>query len=1027
MPERLGRYELLKKIAQGGMAEIFLARSSSIGGIEKVVVVKRMLPQFAGDDEFIQMFLDEARVAASLNHPNVVQMYDAGDDAGRYYMAMEYLHGEDVRSILRALRGGGRKLPIEHAVNVAIGSAAGLHHAHAAVGMDGKPLQIVHRDVSPHNVFLTFDGAVKVVDFGIAKARNRKSETRAGTLKGKVPYMSPEQLRGDVGIDRRSDVFAVGVMLYEITLGVRPHVTSGQGEFALMMSIARGDIRPPTSVDPDFPKPLEKILLKALAREPAHRYQTARELQEDLEAFARDARLDVSATGLASFMHDTFGERVEAWRNAQAEGRDLAEAAVRLEEARREAHAESDPEIEIPVADVGSTLHLVGATTDYGVDVIRRELNGVDVVTIGGRLTEAFQGSALGSALGRATLLDLALVERVTSFGVREWMALLESSRASVESLYLARCSDAFVNQLSMIRSLAGQAQLVSFFAPYVCEQCGTSFRHQVDVERDAAALTAGRAPEAECPVCGGRGGLDDDPSYLAFALPHVGKRVPDEVRGALAAIEREAHANAEQVEKLVVGATTRITVRRALDRSIRWKRVLDGIEGDAVIDLSDVGKVSEDGGLNFVQALRALDPEVRSLELLGVPSSVVVALAKLPERLSVASVVFDGECASCRNAHSPLVQLRALAEAHAKGGALNVSCRRCNGQLDCVSWPRVAAVLFAGVPAGADAERVDSSKRSLTPPPSTSSPVAGASAPPASAAKQPRAWLVPALLGGALVVATAIGLAKRRGDGPSTSQAAAAAPSAVASGAASTAQRSPASASASSSGSAAARTPPEWLSRGMEELAGETLIVGVGTAPTEERALADARASAIRAFALATLGRMAEGSAKKFVVDRVGGDGARARLEDAGAVAERWLRQVGTIATPVRVGSFVEVVAEGTRVSARYSLGREALDRATKGYEQLAVVGDVTVAPVFPLLESVIHTKGELVVVAVPARRGARPDGVGVGDVLLDVDGVPVPSVLALETARKAAPKGAKLALGFESAGARTTIQVSP
>jgi hypothetical protein len=297
----------------------------------------------------------------------------------------------------------------------------------------------------------------------------------------------------------------------------------------------------------------------------------------------------------------------------------------------------------------------------------------------------------------------------------------------------------------------------------------------------------------------------------------------------------------------------------------------------------------------------------------------------------------------------------------------------------------------------------------------------------PASGARGPRSWLLPALGAGVLVVAVAAFAISRQQRAPASQPSSAVTPSAQVATPAST-SASPAatpSGSAAVGARAAPRVAPDWLGRTSEEVAGETLIIGVGTGPSEERALANARASAIRAFAIATLARMSEGAAKKFVVDRVGADGARARAEDAAGVAERWLRQVGTTATPVRVGSFVEVVAEGTRVSARYSLGSDALDRAAKLYEQVAVVGDVTVAPVFPLLESVIHTKGELVVVAVPAKRGARPDGVG--DVLLDLDGVPIPSLAALDTARKAAANGAKIKLGFESAGARTTIEVKP
>jgi len=220
-PIHLGKYELIKRIATGGMAEIYLARVSGLPGFEKIVVVKRILPQLATNQEFVQMFLDEARVAATLHHPNIVQMYDIGAVDGNYFISMEYLHGEDLRSIARAMRQKGQdRVPLEHALGIGVGIAAGLHYAHEKVGFDGKPLHIVHRDITPQNIFVTYDGGVKLVDFGIAKASNRASETRYGSLKGKIPYMSPEQCRSEP-LDRRSDIFSLGILLYEQTTSVR--------------------------------------------------------------------------------------------------------------------------------------------------------------------------------------------------------------------------------------------------------------------------------------------------------------------------------------------------------------------------------------------------------------------------------------------------------------------------------------------------------------------------------------------------------------------------------------------------------------------------------------------------------------------------------------------------------------------------------------------------------------------------------------------------------------------------------------
>jgi hypothetical protein len=261
-------------------------------------------------------------VAATLHHPNIVQMYDVGEVDGSYFISMEYLHGVDVRTLIRGMRERQEWIPLEHALNVVIGMSAGLHYAHEKLGFDGRPLGIVHRDINPHNVFITYDGAVKIVDFGIAKASNRFNETRAGTLKGKIPYMSPEQCRGE-SLDRRSDVFAIGIMLYELTTAYRLY--KGKSEFEVLKKIVEGTITPPSQLRTDYPPSLEAIVLKALAKKRDERYQTACELQADLEAFARDHRAVISSIALSSYVQSLWPAKVEAWQEAQASGKDLAE------------------------------------------------------------------------------------------------------------------------------------------------------------------------------------------------------------------------------------------------------------------------------------------------------------------------------------------------------------------------------------------------------------------------------------------------------------------------------------------------------------------------------------------------------------------------------------------------------------------------------------------------------------------------------------------------------------------------------
>jgi serine/threonine protein kinase len=299
---KLGRYELLRNLAVGGMAELFVARASGLEGFEKLVVLKRILPQLATNADFIKMFLDEARIAALLHHPNIAQVYDFGRAGESYFFTMEYVPGKDLREILRAAKRRGG-IPLEHALGIILGVAAGLHYAHERVGIDGEPLGIVHRDVSPANVLVTRDGGVKLVDFGVAKARSRQTETRAGTLKGKIAYMSPEQCKGEE-VDRRSDVFALGILLYELSTGTR--LFKGDNEFAILREIATQDVPPPSSRTADYPPELEAIVLRALKREPAERYPTAEELQVELEAFVTRHRLVVSPVGLRRFLAELF-------------------------------------------------------------------------------------------------------------------------------------------------------------------------------------------------------------------------------------------------------------------------------------------------------------------------------------------------------------------------------------------------------------------------------------------------------------------------------------------------------------------------------------------------------------------------------------------------------------------------------------------------------------------------------------------------------------------------------------------------
>ena len=293
------------------MAEVLLARSSGIEGFTRHVVVKKIRPSLTKDQAFVQMFLNEARLAAQLHHANIVQVHDIGQEGNEYFFAMEYVHGEDVRRLLTQLARHKEKIPFEHAVTIITAAAVALHHAHEQLGSDRKPLGIVHRDVTPANIIVGYDGNVKVVDFGIAKAVSKSTEdTGAGMLKGKASCMSPEQCTAGA-IDRRSDVFALGIVLYELVTTRR--LFKAENDFLTMSAIVSGKVPPVRGYRPDLPVELEAIIMKALALKPADRYQTADDMRAALEAFAAKAALRTSTSALATFMKLKFGERPEPW------------------------------------------------------------------------------------------------------------------------------------------------------------------------------------------------------------------------------------------------------------------------------------------------------------------------------------------------------------------------------------------------------------------------------------------------------------------------------------------------------------------------------------------------------------------------------------------------------------------------------------------------------------------------------------------------------------------------------------------
>ncbi|MBZ4417666.1 protein kinase [Myxococcus sp. RHSTA-1-4] len=304
-PTLFGKYLLLERINVGGMAEVFIAKAFGVEGFERILAIKKILPTMAEDEEFITMFIDEARISVQLNHANIVHIHELGKHDDTYFIAMEYVAGRDVRTILERYRRRKEIMPTAQAVFVASKMCDGLDYAHRKKDARGQDLHIIHRDISPQNILISYEGEVKVIDFGIAKAANRSQKTQAGILKGKFGYMSPEQVRG-MPIDRRSDIFAVGVLLYEMLTGEKLFV--GESDFSTLEKVRNADVPLPREFNPNIPPGLEKVVLKALAREPEERYQWASDLAEDLMRFLLAGDAIYSSKHLSSYMKEAFAE-----------------------------------------------------------------------------------------------------------------------------------------------------------------------------------------------------------------------------------------------------------------------------------------------------------------------------------------------------------------------------------------------------------------------------------------------------------------------------------------------------------------------------------------------------------------------------------------------------------------------------------------------------------------------------------------------------------------------------------------------
>ena len=353
----LGRYELLMPIASGGMAMVWAARLKGSRGFQKIVAIKTMLPKLSEDDQFEQMFLDEASLASQIRHPHVVEIHDLGEESGILYLVMEMVDGVPLNQLMKAAkRQGGVPMPI--AVRIVMAACAGLHAAHELKDREGKLVGLVHRDVSPQNLLVTYEGVTKVVDFGIAKATALGGgATVAGQIKGKVAYMSPEQVKG-ADIDRRVDVFAIGIVLYALTTGKHP--LRRESEAATMYNICSPDaVMPPSKIIQGYPAQLERVVLKALAKDPEQRFQSADDLLRALDALPASMRA-ATDVDVGRFVQQLFVERRDERQRALSHALELADRQARDEQRSLGLPAQSN------TASGVSAVAVLGNTADTG-------------------------------------------------------------------------------------------------------------------------------------------------------------------------------------------------------------------------------------------------------------------------------------------------------------------------------------------------------------------------------------------------------------------------------------------------------------------------------------------------------------------------------------------------------------------------------------------------------------------------------------------------------------------------------------
>jgi len=667
---RRSQYRYLRRIATGGMAELFLGESTGVGGVTKRVALKRMLPAHAGDQEFARMFLDEARLASTLQHPNIVQTHDVIQSGNELVMVMEYLEGADLQNFRRQAHARGQAFTLEQVLYIVRSVLAGLHYAHDRARPDGRNLQgIVHRDVSPQNIFLTYDGAVKLLDFGIAKSTQISAGTDSGVLKGKVLYMSPEQCGGG-SIDRRTDLYALGVVFYQLLTGTVPH--RGKNAYDTMRSIIDDPVPPPTRLNPHLPRELERIVLRALEKRAVDRYPTARAMLQELEDFAQRESLFVSTVGFSNLVESVLGPRPRL---------DAAEFAVPDADLppALDVETQSRELTEVPVA---PPPQVVIGPVDTEHASLNREA-GVVLLSLRGVLDERFDTTPLTDGLRGEVVVDTHEVTRITSYGIRSLIGLFAQARSRIDNLYFVRCSVPFVNQVTMIRGLLGGGRILSFQAPFIDPITGSAFTEVLSGEVARRAVLEHELPRVPSPSDPTRAAeFDDDPRlYFHFEEDFLAE-VPEHIRPAIDRVE--ARTRKLDVELTVEGHVSTMFIRRPLRSDARWPRVVRGLEGVVRLELSECATTTRSGVQAFVEAFDAIAGEIVALELIGAPIAVADAMAQRPSLQGVLRVVSLQVAATCRSCDLSRQQIVELASLRGSAPVIyRAGCTRCGGDLE--------------------------------------------------------------------------------------------------------------------------------------------------------------------------------------------------------------------------------------------------------------------------------------------------------------------------------------------------------